>query len=685
MKALEKDRNRRYETANGLAADIQHYLSDEPVVACPPSVAYRLRKFVRRHRVSVLASSLALVALVVVAGVSLAAAMTFQRMADQNANLARDLKAALGDAERNLAQVQEKEQLAQTNLALAIAEQQRAEANLDLALKAMDAVYLEAIGRDKLLGEMVPRPDGKGFMAKPRAPLTELEKQLLQRGLSFYDKFAQQNSTTPRAAVQTAQAYHRVGLLQAALEDHQAAESAYRAAVDRYESLTHEFPNRPEYIRALAECYYGLANCARWRPDVETTYFKAVEKFSTAIALKPNDASSFYRRALVHHVLNHHKQALADYEKAIELEPENGQFQFAIADFLRLAQDPKLRDYDRAIKHYQKAIELAPANYSLHTRLASLYVNQLNDPQRAREHVDAALALAPSDPYALRIRGRVFWSLGEHDRALVDLDKSLGLQPDVWGYKDRANVYTALRQFEKAFTDFALAEQRDPNNLYVYEERGDLYLTLGRYEDAIREYDKAIRDLDEAIRLDPKYAQAHAALGAALSDTNDLDGTIRHLKEAVNLDPKDNGARLNLGIALSYKADWDGAIACLKEVVRLEPKHATAHAALGTALSEKNELDAAIASYKEAIRLDPRLSLAHHNLGNALRAKGDLDGAIASYREEIRLRPEHAEAHANLGFRLARKGLDDEAIACYREAVRLKPELHNVHRQDPRS
>jgi hypothetical protein len=64
MKALEKDRNRRYETANGLATDVQHYLADEPVLACPPSVGYRLRKFVRRNRGPVLAALLVIVALV---------------------------------------------------------------------------------------------------------------------------------------------------------------------------------------------------------------------------------------------------------------------------------------------------------------------------------------------------------------------------------------------------------------------------------------------------------------------------------------------------------------------------------------------------------------------------------------------------------------------------------------------
>jgi len=49
LKALDKNRNRRYETASALAADVQHYLHDEPVHACPPSLGYRLRKFSRKH------------------------------------------------------------------------------------------------------------------------------------------------------------------------------------------------------------------------------------------------------------------------------------------------------------------------------------------------------------------------------------------------------------------------------------------------------------------------------------------------------------------------------------------------------------------------------------------------------------------------------------------------------------
>jgi serine/threonine protein kinase/tetratricopeptide (TPR) repeat protein len=70
MKALEKDRSRRYETANGFARDLQRYLADETVEACPPSVGYRLRKFVRKHRTGISTAALFAFTLVLFAGLS---------------------------------------------------------------------------------------------------------------------------------------------------------------------------------------------------------------------------------------------------------------------------------------------------------------------------------------------------------------------------------------------------------------------------------------------------------------------------------------------------------------------------------------------------------------------------------------------------------------------------------------
>jgi serine/threonine protein kinase len=96
MKALEKDRNRRYETANGFAMDVQRYLADEAVLACPPSAGYRLRKFARRNRGRLTAAGvLAVAAAVALSGIGLTA---WDRAA-RRARAANDLELSLDRAE----------------------------------------------------------------------------------------------------------------------------------------------------------------------------------------------------------------------------------------------------------------------------------------------------------------------------------------------------------------------------------------------------------------------------------------------------------------------------------------------------------------------------------------------------------------------------------------------------------
>src|SRR4030095_6167922 len=65
MKAIENDRSRRYDTANALALEIERYLSDEPILARPPTPSYRFQKFVRRNRFAAFAGAVALLALVI--------------------------------------------------------------------------------------------------------------------------------------------------------------------------------------------------------------------------------------------------------------------------------------------------------------------------------------------------------------------------------------------------------------------------------------------------------------------------------------------------------------------------------------------------------------------------------------------------------------------------------------------
>jgi WD40 repeat protein/serine/threonine protein kinase len=95
MKALEKDRNRRYESASALAADVERYLKDDAVQACPPSLAYRLRKLARRNKGALAtAAALGVVLLVAVAAV-VASALWAASQADARARVQADAKTEL--------------------------------------------------------------------------------------------------------------------------------------------------------------------------------------------------------------------------------------------------------------------------------------------------------------------------------------------------------------------------------------------------------------------------------------------------------------------------------------------------------------------------------------------------------------------------------------------------------------
>ena len=85
LKAIDKDRSRRYETANTLAGDLQRYLSNEPISARPPTRSYRVRKFVARHRVGVAAAAAMLALIVTSAGVILAQSVRVSRERDRAA------------------------------------------------------------------------------------------------------------------------------------------------------------------------------------------------------------------------------------------------------------------------------------------------------------------------------------------------------------------------------------------------------------------------------------------------------------------------------------------------------------------------------------------------------------------------------------------------------------------------
>jgi serine/threonine protein kinase len=225
MKSLEKDRSRRYATANELSADVQRYLADEPVQARPPSVRYRLGKFVRKHRAGAVAASLVLAALT--AGV-VGTAFGLVR-----ARRERDAKQSA------LVRLQGEE--AKTREALGAEQRARREADAAVdqtrdALRSMTDVVVE---------RQIAR----------QVTLTDQDRVFLKKVLASYERFASLRGDSPRTRAVRAEGFFRVARIHEKLGERDAALSEYRQALRLLKRLAAEFPAAPEYRHDLARCH----------------------------------------------------------------------------------------------------------------------------------------------------------------------------------------------------------------------------------------------------------------------------------------------------------------------------------------------------------------------------------------------------------------------------------------------
>jgi serine/threonine protein kinase len=186
MKCLEKDRNRRYETANGLAQDVERYLRDEPVLACPPSRWYRLRKFAHRNKAPLTAAAAVLVAL----GVGTGAVWQQRQEAVRERDNANAYRA-------------------------------KAETSARQAHQAVDRYYTR-VSENMLLSEPTLEP---------------LRQQLLNDALSYYQEFVRQETGDPETLAELAAANLRITNMGYALGGQEDWLIALRRATEAVEQL----------------------------------------------------------------------------------------------------------------------------------------------------------------------------------------------------------------------------------------------------------------------------------------------------------------------------------------------------------------------------------------------------------------------------------------------------------------
>ncbi len=528
MKCLEKDRNRRYESASGLAADMQRFLNDEPVQACPPSAVYRLRKLAQRNKGVLLAGVVVATALVLGTAASSWQAYRATR------------------AERQ----------AQVNLA-----------------KARQVVneYFVRVSESSLLEDPTFEP---------------LRKELLHAALGYYQDFVKQNADDSGLRAELAAAYFRVSYIHFVLGSEEDLLTPYEHGLALLEDLVRTNSNAADlWIPHTGRFRVAPAQFHVQRPAEALGTFKRARSLleemarqrPDSLALRADVALCYMAIGTLQGDLNHWSEAAEAKKAACEhwnqlalLDPEKRHYQAAL-----VTQSMDLSQYLERLWQMPEAEEAARQSHDLAEQLVQQqptpnhrallgwsWLHQAGRLERAGELEAAEDAyrrastayeqLARDYPKVPRYRtqsfsaqcslGCLFWESGRHAKAATTFREALATAEHL--HEDDAEAQIALARF--------FASCPDPQ---------------------FRDARKAAAAAQKAVARNPHESEAWYALGLAQCRLGDWHLAIDALQKSDELSPVPDGwscftrsiAHAQLGDADQARRWYDAALDCTDE------------------------------------------------------------------------------------------------------------------------
>ncbi|MHC4908336.1 MAG: hypothetical protein ACYTF9_01260, partial [Planctomycetota bacterium] len=435
MKCLEKDRTRRYETANGLVADLERHLQDQPVIAGPPSRVYRVSKFLRRNRAGVATAAFVLVALVLGVGIATFGLVDARQERDR-------YRAAMERIDRI------RDVVSGGRLPLAV---------LPLEVRSVDGEtdYLA----DGLTSSLV---DGLTRMSSLRVTTDESVRSALR----YTEPAADLSSIASDLDVQTlvtgwvepttdgVRLTVKVIAPDAGGRDLELAEHAYEYDMRNLQALERQVSRdilADFQLDLSAEDEIRLASARQVDPEAQVAYLKgthllkeqtrgsllrARDFFDEAIRLDDGYAAAYAGRSHVYARMENDFAApietmpfaQADAERALELDP-------ALADAHAAIGKVEFNfnwNWDAADTAFRRAIDLEPNNaqgYVYH----ALFLAAMGDGDGAMGRLEEADRL---DPFALINHGENFlvasFMSRRYERTIRYADQAILLDPELW-------------------------------------------------------------------------------------------------------------------------------------------------------------------------------------------------------------------------------------------------------------
>ncbi len=478
MKALEKDRNRRYETANGFALDVQRYLSDEPVQACPPSPGYRLRKFACRNTRALLTTGI--VALAVLFGVGTLGWAV------------RDRAARREDAAKQEA-----------------ARQTKLDEEVTRALEEAEKTFKG----DKLTEAMSAVKRAEGLLASGGG-----SEELRQRVRRW------------RTELEMAIRLEEIRLGQTPdpvnLSDRAVATTSYRVAFREYglDLETIDPDEAAQRIRASRIKDHFVAALDDWAQSASARN-SDMQRLLTIARRADSDP---WRGQLREALLRGDRKTVEGLacEKGIESQP--AATVVLLADVLK-----RHREISLANNVLRQAYQRHPGDLWINVQLAAICTIE-GSPARRGEAVGflrAAVALRPEAALVRTNLGGALVNHGDLAEAEAVFSEVVRLQPDEPSHHMRLG-YTRARQHKLADAEaaFRMAIRLKPDAFNAFIDLAGVLFDQGKMQEA----ETTCR---EAVRLQPKVARAHFNLGIIRARLGRWDEAAAEFTQALELDP----------------------------------------------------------------------------------------------------------------------------------------------------
>jgi eukaryotic-like serine/threonine-protein kinase len=575
MKALEKDRRRRYETASGLADDVRRHLNDEPVMAGPPSSLYRLRKLARRNRAGMATAAIVAAALVLGAAVATWQAIRATRAESNAIRSLNEKEEARADEVRQRA-------IALNNEQTALAREAETKAVLDFVEnkvfaaarpEGVDGGLGHAVSLRKAVEAALP------FVAGSFTDQPLIEARLrMTLGKSFEDlgeaKIASQQYEAARAIYTTHRGPEHPDTLAAmhSLADSyidigRQADALKLAEATLALRKTNLGPKHPDTLAAMQ----GLANCM----DSLARYTEAIKLGEETLALRktnlghghPDTLHTMLRLANCYSSVGRNLDALKLREETLALQktklgldhPET----LSSVNNIAVSYTQLSRHAD-ALKLYQEAFTLCKAKLGPDNPNTLVMFNNLVQSYRSLKRFAEAnslyeeelarcrLQFGLEDPHTLDRMARLAGGYALADRhtdGIKLLEQALEIQKAKSGpdHPSTLSMKTRLAQAHGTY--------------------GDILMRQDNYLDARREY-------HEALKVKPDDAQTHARLfylALMLEEKGKPIDAVAELRDVLGLQPQNWEAHHRLELLLKKQGRHDEADADLKQVLSLNP------------------------------------------------------------------------------------------------------------------